>query len=75
MQDHTVVVDTATTPAGLTFAPVFNVVESFIDRHVAQGRAHKTAILTADETVTYGDLAANVNRAGNVLLSGPATGS
>ncbi|MCB2101358.1 MAG: benzoate-CoA ligase family protein [Rhodobacterales bacterium] len=68
MKDHTVAVDTATQPAGLTFAPNFNVAESFIDRHIAEGRGDKLAIRTADGDVTYATLADSVNRAGNALL-------
>ena len=68
MQDNTVTIDTSQSPAALTFAPVFNVAAPFIDRHIAEGRADKVAIRSADGDVTYGELAANVNRAGNALL-------
>ncbi|MBX9943292.1 MAG: benzoate-CoA ligase family protein [Reyranella sp.] len=47
----------------------FNVAVPFIDRHVAEGRGAKAAILTARESVTYADLADRVNRAGNALLA------
>lgn len=67
MQDNTVTLDTSQSPAALTFAPVFNVAVAFIDRHVDEGRADKVAIRSADGDVTYGELAANVNRAGNAL--------
>ncbi len=68
MQDHTVLVDRSTSPAKLTFAPNFNVAVPFIDRHMTEGRASKTAIMTTDgKVVTYGELFANVNRVGNVL--------
>lgn len=67
MQDNTVTIDTSQSPAELTFAPVFNVAVPFIDRHVDEGRADKVAIRSADGDVTYGELAANVNRAGNAL--------
>ncbi|MCZ6452974.1 MAG: AMP-binding protein, partial [Alphaproteobacteria bacterium] len=67
MQDNTVNIDTSQSPARLTFAPVFNVAVPFIDRHVDEGRGAKIAIRTADGDVTYGELAANVNRAGNAL--------
>ena len=67
MQDNTVSVDTAQSPAKLTFAPVFNVAVPFIDRHIDEGRADKVAIRSADGDVSYGELAANVNRAGNAL--------
>ncbi|MCZ6590965.1 MAG: benzoate-CoA ligase family protein [Alphaproteobacteria bacterium] len=67
MQDNTVNIDTSQSPARLTFALVFNVAVPFIDRHVDEGRGAKIAIRTADGDVTYGELAANVNRAGNAL--------
>ena len=69
MKDNTVSVDTSESPAKLAFAPVFNVAVSFIDRHVDEGRSDKVAIRAADGDVTYGELAANVNRAGNALRS------
>ena len=67
MQDNTVRVDTSQSPAKLTFAPAFNVAVAFIDRHVDEGRGDKVAIRSAEGDVTYGVLAANVNRAGNAL--------
>ena len=44
-----------------------NAAEALVDRHVREGRGLKPAILCGDETVTYGDLQARVNRTGNVL--------
>ncbi|MYE59465.1 MAG: AMP-binding protein, partial [Alphaproteobacteria bacterium] len=67
MQDHTVAVDTAQTPTGLAFADVFNVAVPFVDRHIREGRGARVAIRDAAGAVTYADLAANVNRAGNAL--------
>ncbi len=62
--DHTVDI----TAEELTFAPTFNVVVPFIDRHITEGRADKVAIRTTHgDEVTYGDLADGVNRAGNAL--------
>jgi benzoate-CoA ligase family protein len=49
--------------------PRFNVAVPFIDRHVGEGRGAKAAIRTAQETVTYAELAERVNRAGNALLA------
>jgi benzoate-CoA ligase family protein len=69
MQDNTVSVDTSQSPATLTFAPRFNVAVPFIDRHLDEGRADKIAIRSSDGEVSYGDLAANVNRAGNALAA------
>jgi len=68
MDDHRVSVDHSTTPTTLAFAARFNVAVPFIDRHVEAGRADKVAIRTGAESVTYGELAAKVNRAGNALL-------
>ncbi len=69
MRDHTVSVDRSSTPSTLTFASTFNVAVPFIDRHLEEGRADKVAIRTADGgEVSYGRLAAQVNRAGNALL-------
>ncbi len=68
MDDNTVSVDRSTTPATIVFAARFNVAVPFIDRHLDEGRGGKVAIRTGDESVTYGELAGNVNRAGNALL-------
>ena len=65
-----------TLPSGISFSSDhkvhlpdrFNVAMPFIDRHVAEGRGAKAAIRTAEETVTYAELAERVNRAGNALL-------
>ena len=69
MRDNFVRVDQSQRPAGLQFAPRFNVAPSFIDRHLLEGRAEKTAIRTAREDVTFAQLADRVNRCGNVLLA------
>ena len=69
MDDHTVAVDTAQTPAALAFAETFNVAVPFIDRHLAEGRGAKVAIRDAEGDVTYAQLAAAVNRAGNALAA------
>lgn len=46
----------------------FNLTGQFLDRHIREGRAQKAAIRCGDSVRTYGDLAADVNRAGNGLL-------
>ena len=64
-------------PSGISFSidlrvklpDRFNVAVPFIDRHVGEGRGAKAAIRTAQETVTYAELAERVNRAGNALLA------
>ncbi|MCZ6605244.1 MAG: AMP-binding protein, partial [Alphaproteobacteria bacterium] len=68
MSDHTVDVDSSSSPAKITFAPVFNTTVPFVDRHLDEGRADKVAIYTAaGEEVTYGALQTRVNLAGNAL--------
>jgi benzoate-CoA ligase family protein len=69
MRDHTVSIDRSSTPSTLRFASTFNVAVPFVDRHLEAGRADKVIIKVADGgEVTFGQLAANVNRAGNALL-------
>jgi benzoate-CoA ligase family protein len=63
-----VTVDRSNVPAKFQFADEFNCASVFIDRHLDEGRAAKAAIRTTDETVTYAQLAARVNRCGNALL-------
>jgi benzoate-CoA ligase family protein len=67
LQDHAVAVDHAPTPSAIAFAPIFNVAVPFIDRHLSEGRSEKTAIRAVADNVTYGELATQVNRCGNVL--------
>ncbi len=69
MRDHTVAADTTQTPTALTFAENFNVAVPFIDRHVTEGRGAKVAIRDAAGDVSYAELAAAVNRAGNALAA------
>ena len=45
-----------------------NAASVFVDRHVAEGRGAKPAILCGDRTVTYQQLHEDVNRLGNGLL-------
>jgi len=45
----------------------FNVASCFIDRHLAEGRGNRVALRWNGQTVTYAQLAANVNRTGNAL--------
>jgi len=46
-----------------------NAASIFVDDNVSAGRGAKAAILCGDETVTYQQLADNVNRLGNALKS------
>ena len=66
MRDNSVVVESSTPPV-LRFADRFNVAVPFIDRHLAEGRAGRTAIRTTTESVSYRALAERVNRCGNAL--------
>jgi 4-hydroxybenzoate-CoA ligase/benzoate-CoA ligase len=47
----------------------YNAATWFIDRHLKQGRADKTAFIDAFGPTSYGQLAEKVNRAGNMLKS------
>jgi len=68
MRDNTVSIDTSQSPTALTYSDTFNVAVPFIDRHLDEGRANKVVIkMTTGEEVTFGQLAENVNRAGNAL--------
>jgi len=62
MSSNTVEIDTRQRPSRLVFAPRFNVVVPFVDRHVAEGRGAKAAIRTTQGDVSYAQLAANVSR-------------
>lgn len=67
MRDHEISFDASKTPAEPVFAPVFNAAVHFVDRHLNEGRAEKTVIRSVEGDVTYGELAENVNRCGNLL--------
>jgi benzoate-CoA ligase family protein len=56
-------------PTPLTFPRDYNAAAHFIDRHVAEGRGDKTAILDDRGAVSYAELAERVNRAGNALAA------
>lgn len=70
MRPHTVVSGDSTTSEvrELTLSEFFNVAVPFIDRHLAEGRGDKLAILSARGEVTYSHLADATNRCGNALL-------
>jgi benzoate-CoA ligase family protein len=44
-----------------------NLATYFVDRHLAEGRGEKTAVIDEDRRYTYAEIAALVNRAGNAL--------
>ncbi len=45
----------------------YNAASHFVDRHIAEGRGGKVAFIDDKGSYTYADLAARVNRAGNLL--------
>jgi benzoate-CoA ligase family protein len=47
---------------------LFNVADHFVDRNLMLGRSDRVALYTPDGATTYAELAALVNRVGNVLL-------
>jgi benzoate-CoA ligase len=55
------------TAEALGIPPVFNAADYFIDRHLREGRAEQVAIVCGDTSVTYGELAEQVNRCGHAL--------
>ena len=46
----------------------YNLVDHFVDRHIREDRGEKTAIVSGDRRITYGEIAEQVNRVGNGLL-------
>src|SRR5580658_6601910 len=46
-----------------------NLVDHFVDRHIRQGRGDQTAIISGNRRLTYDEIAEQVNRVGNGLLS------
>lgn len=46
----------------------FNAASAFIDRHLAEGGGERVALRWREQTVTYAELAAHVNRTGNAFL-------
>lgn len=56
-------------PADLDFEipETFNMATVLVDRHVEEGRGDQVAIYFRDQTITYSELQARVNRAGHVL--------
>jgi benzoate-CoA ligase len=48
----------------------FNMVTALLDRHVEEGRGDRVAIYFRDEVISYRNLLARVNRAGNAFRAG-----
>jgi benzoate-CoA ligase family protein len=59
-------------PVSATMATsrIFNAATYFVDRHLSEDRAGKIAIECGEQRVSYGELAARVNQAGNALRNG-----
>ncbi|PZR90417.1 MAG: 2-aminobenzoate-CoA ligase [Stutzerimonas stutzeri] len=53
--------------AGLSYPERLNVVAEFVDRHVAEGRGERDAVIGPSDTWNYRALAETVNRIANVL--------
>ncbi len=68
-RDHTVAIDESVVPNALHFSANFNVAVPFIDRHLDDGRGQRIALRHQGGEVSYAQLADNVGRAGNALLS------
>src|SRR5271166_1492766 len=68
-RDHTVTIDESVVPNALHFSANFNVAVPFIDRHLDEGRGQRIALRHQGGEVSYAQLAENVGRAGNALLS------
>ncbi len=68
-RDHTVAIDESVVPNALHFSANFNVAVPFIDRHVDEGGGQRIALRPQGGEVSRAQLAENVDRAGNALLS------
>ena len=55
--------------ASSAVSEAFNVADHLVARHVREGRGDSTALVTAGGTLSYSELDALVNRAGNALRS------
>ncbi|MCR4520532.1 MULTISPECIES: benzoate-CoA ligase family protein [Bosea] len=53
--------------AGLAYAERLNCVAELLDRHIAERRGNRTAVIASDLHWSYADLADKVNRIANVL--------
>jgi benzoate-CoA ligase family protein len=62
-------VDRSTSPPAVHVPRDYNAAVDFVDRHLAEGRGEKVALLDDTTSVTYADLAEQVNRAGNALAA------
>jgi benzoate-CoA ligase family protein len=46
---------------------IFNLSSYLVDRHITEGRGNRTVIYYGEKTITYAELAATVNRTGNMF--------
>ena len=53
----------------MEFPRDYNAAVDFLDRHLAEGRAGKTAFVDPERRLTYGELAAEARRLGNLLAA------
>lgn len=67
MQDHIFNIS-GPEPQEIEFSSVFNVAVPHVDGPLEKGYGEKTAIQSEEGSVTYGQIADQVNRAGNALL-------
>ena len=56
-----------TLPEFRDYPPRLNSTEELIDRHVAEGRGDRVALLFEDQKITYRALQASVNKLGSAL--------
>jgi benzoate-CoA ligase family protein len=62
-------VDRSTSPPAVQVPRDYNAAVDFVDRHLAEGRGAKVALVDDAESLTYAALAEQVNRAGNALAA------
>jgi non-ribosomal peptide synthetase component F len=47
----------------------YNLVDHFVDRHIREGRGAKTALISGDRQLSYGEIAKQIDLVGNGLLA------
>jgi benzoate-CoA ligase family protein len=62
-------VDRSTSPPAVDVPRDYNAAVDFVDRHLVEGRGGKVALVDDTTSLTYADLAEQVNRAGNALAA------
>src|SRR6185436_6357864 len=61
--------DRSSSPPRIHIPREYNAATDFIDRHLEEGRGAKQALRDDTRSLTYAELAEQVNRAGNALRS------